>query len=137
MNPNNIRIRIRSRKHYSLTSDYNVYKSQYEDRCIMIEEFFEAGAKDDQPILPDIPEKCAEVIKPSSSSHLVRLGEMVHIRIARTTSTARIGVRKTTQMCFCSEQHHFCCEQHHRGAEEKNKLQRGFAVRLLHLKDGE
>ena len=103
----------------------------------MIEELLEAGAEDDHPFLPDIPHKCSKVIKPSSSSHLVRLGEMVHIRIARTTSTARIGVRKTTQMCFCSEQHHFCCEQHHRGAEEKNELQRGFADRLLHLEIGD
>ena len=37
----------------------------------MVEELLEAGAEDDQPFLPDIPHKCSEVIKPSSSLRIL------------------------------------------------------------------
>ena len=52
------------------------YKRQYKDYCIMIEELLEAGAEDDQLFLPDIPDKCAEVISASSVFILLSSGQI-------------------------------------------------------------
>ena len=78
--------------------DQEDYKIQYKRHCIIIEELVEAGAQDDdlaQPLLPNIPDKCAQVnILFLIILILIRSAEMVQLRIARTRITAMIGVRR-------------------------------------------